>query len=70
MDPAHQRKGVAKLLMQWGEERAAKEHKSIHLVASPTGAKLYSVLGYEQVGEMDLMGELETVFIKRATAEA
>ncbi|PSR97146.1 acyl-CoA N-acyltransferase [Coniella lustricola] len=70
VDPAHQRKGIARMLMQWGEERAAREHKSIHLVSSPTGAKLYRALGYEQVGEMDLVGQPEAVFIKRPAQES
>ncbi|ROV99182.1 hypothetical protein VPNG_08236 [Cytospora leucostoma] len=37
VNPTHQRKGIGKMLTQWGIERAANEGKNIHLLSSPTG---------------------------------
>ncbi|KAF3770640.1 hypothetical protein M406DRAFT_67026 [Cryphonectria parasitica EP155] len=66
VDPAQQRRGIGRMLMDWGEERAAKEHKNIRLMASAAGAKLYRALGYEEVGAVECLGGMEYAFIKKA----
>lgn len=65
VDPNHQRKGIGKMLMEWGEERAAKQHKNIRFMASTAGAKMYRALGYEEVGALDILGGMEHSFIKK-----
>lgn len=66
MDPAHQRKGVGKLLTRWGVDRAVEEHKSIHFLSSPAGAQLYRAMGFEEVGSGEILGGVEYAFVKRA----
>lgn len=66
MDPAHQRKGVGKMLTRWGMERAAEEKKAVHFLSSPSGARLYRAMGFEEVGCGEILGGVEYAFIKRA----
>ena len=51
--PQHRRKGVGRSLMatMLRDDRAFGSRGSV-LLASHTGAKLYPVLGYEQIGEL------------------
>ncbi|KAH8659897.1 acyl-CoA N-acyltransferase [Xylariales sp. PMI_506] len=50
VDARHQRKGVGKLLAQWGIDRAAEQSKGIVIVANPTGAPLYRKMGFQEAG--------------------
>lgn len=51
VDPEYQRRGIARLLLQWGLGRAAREGLPVHLSATPDGASLYSRLGFRSVGK-------------------
>lgn len=51
VDPKHQRRGIARMLLKWGLERAEKEGLPIHLSATPAGASLYTSLGFRSVGK-------------------
>lgn len=51
VDPKYQRRGIARLLLQWGLERAEREGLPVHLSATPDGASLYSSLGFRSVGK-------------------
>lgn len=53
------------MLMQWGLERAEKEHTNVRLMSSEAGAKLYRAVGFEEVGSLDVFGGMEYAFIKR-----
>lgn len=66
VDPAHQRKGVGKMLTRWGMEKAAEENKAVHFLSSPSGAQLYRAMGFEEVGSGEILGGVEYAFIKRA----
>ncbi|KAI7780377.1 hypothetical protein LA080_016101 [Diaporthe eres] len=66
VDPAHQRKGVGKMLTRWGMDRAAAENKAVHFLSSPSGAQLYRAMGFEEVGSGEILGGVEYAFIKRA----
>lgn len=58
VDPKHQRKGVGRLLVQWGIDRAVEERKNILIVANPTGAPLYQKMGFEKIQSlMTYVGE-------------
>lgn len=66
VDPAHQRKGVGRMLMQWGLQRAKQDHANLHLMSSQKGAPLYRSLGFEEVGSVELWGWTEYAMIKTA----
>ncbi|ROV98733.1 hypothetical protein VMCG_06704 [Cytospora schulzeri] len=65
VDPAHQRRGIGKMLTQWGLERAEKECKNVHFLSSLSGAKLYRAMGFEEVGAGEILGGMEYAFVKR-----
>ncbi|KAF9630654.1 hypothetical protein BFW01_g1216 [Lasiodiplodia theobromae] len=51
VDPKFQRRGVARMLLEWGMARAEKENVPVHLSATPAGAPLYRSLGFRGVGK-------------------
>lgn len=67
VDQVHQRKGIGKMLTQWGVERAKKQNKNIHFLSSPAGAKLYRTMGFEEVGSGEILGGKEYAFVRRTT---
>ncbi|KAH6855490.1 acyl-CoA N-acyltransferase [Chaetomium sp. MPI-CAGE-AT-0009] len=56
IDPAHQRRGIGKMLLQHGLELAAKAGKDAFLIATPEGKGLYRSLGFLDVGEPASLG--------------
>jgi ribosomal protein S18 acetylase RimI-like enzyme len=56
VDPSFQRRGVGKMLVGAGMERAREEGVPAMLEASPNGKSLYEKLGFVVVGEMILQG--------------
>jgi len=44
------------MLVEWGMRKAAEEDADCYLVATPMGKMLYSALGFEDVGTLDLCG--------------
>jgi GNAT superfamily N-acetyltransferase len=65
VDPSYQRKGIGKVLMQWGLDRAEKDGKDVCLSASVAGQSLYLKLGFEVVDSRDILGEQWTAMVKR-----
>ncbi|KAH8900690.1 hypothetical protein GQ53DRAFT_740644 [Thozetella sp. PMI_491] len=66
----HQRKGIGKILVQWGLDRAAQEGKHVLILANPTGTHLYRKMGLEEVGDLVIFaGEPQerhdAIFIQR-----
>lgn len=47
--PAHQRKGVAGILMRWGLSRADEDGLEVYLEASLQGKPVYEHLGFQEV---------------------
>ncbi|SPJ73403.1 uncharacterized protein FTOL_03133 [Fusarium torulosum] len=45
--PGNQRRGIGKMLLQWGLERAAKEGKDCYLIATEAGRPLDTSLFYD-----------------------
>ncbi|SPQ19918.1 9669af0b-78f2-40ae-8598-ccbcdd4e165f [Thermothielavioides terrestris] len=57
VDPAHQRRGIGRMLVLHGLDLAAKTGLDAFLHATPEGEGLYRSLGFQQVGEpFDLFG--------------
>ena len=57
IDPAHQRRGIGKMLLKHGLELAGKAGKDAFLVATPEGRGLYRSFGFFDVGELAVLGE-------------
>lgn len=53
----HQRKGVGKVLLQWGLEYSAKVSLPVYLEASPAGYGLYLQYGFRQIDVATIKAE-------------
>lgn len=49
--PDYQRKGIGRMLTQWGVDHAANEDRDVCLIASQKGRFLYAAMGFETVTE-------------------
>ncbi|KAK4197554.1 acyl-CoA N-acyltransferase [Triangularia verruculosa] len=58
VDPGQKRRGIGKMLVKHGLEQAAREKRDAFLIATPEGKYLYSLLGFEQMGEEILLGHV------------
>ncbi|KAH8891974.1 putative GNAT family acetyltransferase [Thozetella sp. PMI_491] len=56
VDPQHRRRGVGKLLLEWGMQKAAAAGKDCFLMSTPAGRPLYAAAGFEEIGRLDLFG--------------
>ena len=56
MDPNHQRKGIGRLLLDWGVEQARREGRDVYLVSMPAGRALYLGAGFQEIGEVEILG--------------
>ena len=65
MAPKHQRRGVGAALVRWGLEKAAEAGKDSYLIATKQGRGLYASLGFKELGERELLGEMHWSMIKR-----
>jgi GNAT superfamily N-acetyltransferase len=54
--PEHQRKGVGKMLVTWGIEKARQDSRDIYLASMPAGRSLYLSCGFRELGEMEVFG--------------
>ncbi|KAJ9131741.1 hypothetical protein NKR23_g11589 [Pleurostoma richardsiae] len=66
VSPSYQRRGVGRMLLHWGLERAEQDGKDVYLLASPSGRFLYSSVGFEEVAQGNIVGGREVVMVKRA----
>ncbi|KAJ4298327.1 hypothetical protein N0V88_003352 [Collariella sp. IMI 366227] len=51
IDPAHQRRGIGKMLMRHGLSLVAEARREAFLVATPEGRGMYEAMGFRQIGE-------------------
>ncbi|RSL61898.1 hypothetical protein CEP54_005964 [Fusarium duplospermum] len=49
VDPAFQGRGIARMLVEWGINKAKEEGVPIELSATPAGSGLYAKLGFERL---------------------
>lgn len=66
VDPAYQGRGVGRMLVQWGIEKAKAEGKGLYLAATPAGKPFYTRLGLEEVGGFEIWGIPQTSFVLRS----
>ncbi|KAL6872757.1 putative GNAT family acetyltransferase [Trichoderma novae-zelandiae] len=65
VDPQHQRKGIGRMLLDWGLRRAASDGKDCYLMATPAGRALYAKTGFEVVRTVPIFGVLHHSMIYR-----
>ncbi|KAH7160971.1 acyl-CoA N-acyltransferase [Dactylonectria macrodidyma] len=56
VDPKHQRRGIGKMLVDWGVKRAAIEHRDCYLIATPAGRPLYLAFQFEDIRIIKFFG--------------
>lgn len=54
--PEHQKKGIGRMLLDWGVREASKQGRECYLVATPAGVPLYRSAGFEDVRIVDIFG--------------
>ncbi|KLJ07947.1 hypothetical protein EMPG_16574 [Blastomyces silverae] len=54
--PSYQRRGIGKLLVQWGIEQGKAENVPVGLEPSLMGIGLYKKLGFRDLGKVEFMG--------------
>lgn len=52
--PAHQGKGIAKVFLEWGLEKADALRRRVYLEATPAGYPLYLKYGWVPIEEVTL----------------
>ncbi|RGP78320.1 gnat family [Fusarium longipes] len=64
--PGNQRRGIGKMLLKWGIERAIEEGKDCYLVATEAGRPLYVASGFEDLRTVSILGIPHYAMIQRA----
>ncbi|KAJ6441235.1 GNAT family acetyltransferase [Purpureocillium lavendulum] len=65
VDPQQQRRGIGKMLLDWGMTKAAEQRRSIYLVATPAGRPLYQAAGFEDLGPLQIFDVPHYSMIRR-----
>jgi ribosomal protein S18 acetylase RimI-like enzyme len=66
VDPSYQRRGIGKMLLEYGLNGAADQGKDIYLLARAEGIPLYKALEFEALGTAEC-GVTQTLMLKTAT---
>ncbi|KAK4555720.1 hypothetical protein LTR86_007473 [Recurvomyces mirabilis] len=61
VDPAHQGKGLARKMLQWGFDKSEQEKLPVYLEASPAGDPVYIHCGFKPIGQFEIMEGSEIV---------
>ncbi|KAH6996036.1 acyl-CoA N-acyltransferase [Ilyonectria sp. MPI-CAGE-AT-0026] len=67
IDPKHQRRGIGKMLVDWGVKRAASDGRDCYLIATPAGRPLYLAFQFEDIRTVDIFGVPHYSMILRQT---
>lgn len=67
--PKHQRRGIGKMLLEWGVQEAHREQKDAFLIATPAGVPLYQARGFEEMKTFPLFDAPHVVMIRRFDAQ-
>jgi ribosomal protein S18 acetylase RimI-like enzyme len=69
--PEFRRRGAGTRLVEWGKFKALEAGMAVTLFSSPMGRKLYSKLGFTEVGDVKIQvpGEEEVLYIQGMTWE-
>ncbi|KAJ5383161.1 hypothetical protein N7517_001072 [Penicillium concentricum] len=63
--PQHQKKGIGRMLLDWGVQQAATQGRDCYLVATPAGVALYRAAGFDAVKTVDIFGTPHVSMMKR-----
>lgn len=66
VSPGNQRRGIGKMLLQWGLDNAAAERKDCYLVATEAGRPLYVDAGFKDIRVVSILGVPHYSMILRA----
>ncbi|KAF5972974.1 integral membrane protein [Fusarium bulbicola] len=66
VSPGNQRRGIGKMLLQWGLDHAAAEGKDCYLVATEAGRPLYVAAGFKDIRIVSILGIPHYSMILRA----
>ncbi|KAF4959155.1 hypothetical protein FGADI_1895 [Fusarium gaditjirri] len=66
VSPGNQRRGIGKMLLQWGLDHAAAEGKDCYLVATEAGRPLYVAAGFKDTRVVSILGIPHYSMILRA----
>ncbi|KAF4448605.1 hypothetical protein F53441_8024 [Fusarium austroafricanum] len=68
VSPGNQRRGIGKMLLEWGLGRAAEEGKDCYLIATEAGRPLYVAAGFKDLRVVSILGIPHYSMILRAGA--
>ena len=63
--PAHQRRGIGRMLLDWGLTAAQEAGQGVYFISTAAGKHLYESTGLELLGEVDIFGDLQYQFARR-----
>ncbi|KAF5694036.1 gnat family protein [Fusarium denticulatum] len=66
VSPGNQRRGIGRMLLQWGLDHAAAEGKDCYLVATEAGRPLYMAAGFKDIRVVSILGIPHYSMILRA----
>ena len=56
VDPKHMRRGIGKILLNWGIDQAVKENRDCYLIATPAGQPFYAASGFQVLRVLKIFG--------------
>ena len=56
VDPKQQRRGIGRMLVNWGIQKAEQQQRDCYLVSTPSGLPLYESVGFETQREVLMFG--------------
>jgi len=56
VDPKHQRKGVGRLLLDGGIDKAKEQRRDVYIISMEAGRPLYLGAGFKQIGSLETFG--------------
>jgi GNAT superfamily N-acetyltransferase len=69
VDPKHQRKGIGRILLNWGIDKAKEQNRDIYLVSVDAGRPLYLGAGFEQIGYFEVFGSPQYQMLLRTSSK-
>ncbi|KAJ5494540.1 hypothetical protein N7463_010627 [Penicillium fimorum] len=64
--PQHQKRGIGRMLLDWGVQQAVTQERDCYLVATPAGVALYRAAGFDSVKTVEIFGTPHVSMRKRA----